>query len=112
MIDKHNMVETLKKCLDETPREVLKKIWEEGGYLDKSGYKVIDYLENKTQMKSLESIKNETAEELGYYSWYEFERLLGEMRLRTDEVLDFIELYATNRVKEVENYYKTQEDEK
>lgn len=62
-------------------------------------------------MKSLESIKDETAEELGYYGYAEFDLYLQQESLVPDDIRKFIELYATNRVKEVENYYKSNEDE-
>lgn len=61
-------------------------------------------------MKSLDQLKDETAEELGYYSYQEFEIELKQGSLDGHEIKEFIELYATNRVKEVENYYKTQDN--
>lgn len=60
-------------------------------------------------MKNLFEIKNETAKELGYINYYEFEVLLIEEALSASEIEVFMEKYATNRVKEVENYYKSHE---
>lgn len=64
-----------------------------------------------TRMRSLTEIKDETAEELGYYGYAEFDLYLQQESLVLDDIRKFIELYATNRVKEVENYYKKQDDE-
>lgn len=64
-----------------------------------------------TRMRSLTEIKDETAEELGYYGYAEFDLYLQQESLVPDDIRKFIELYATNRVKEVENYYKKQDDE-
>lgn len=61
-------------------------------------------------MKSLEQLKDETAEELNYWGYKEFKDLLEQGLLTPESVEEFMELYATNRVKEVENYYKTQDE--
>lgn len=63
-------------------------------------------------MKNLFEIKDETAKELGYINYYEFDDLLIEEVLSASEIRVFMEKYATNRVKEVENYYKSNEDER
>lgn len=61
-------------------------------------------------MKSLDQLKNETAEELNYWGYREFKDLLEQGLLTPESVEEFMERYATNRVKEVENYYKTQDE--
>lgn len=63
-------------------------------------------------MKSLEQIKNETAEELGYINYFDFEDAFNNNELDFRDIENFIDHYAVFRVEEVENYYKSNEDEK
>ena len=60
-------------------------------------------------MKSVEQLRNETAEDLGYIDYFDFEKQVRK-GVKFADIEIFMEQYATNRVKEVENYYKNDND--
>lgn len=62
-------------------------------------------------MKNLDQIRDEAAWELGFINYIEFERQFNNGEVEFIDVNSLLELYAKKRVKEVENYYKSNEDE-
>lgn len=57
-------------------------------------------------MKSLEKIKDESAWELGFINYIEFERKFNNKEIEFTDINNFLELYAKKRVKDVEEYYR------
>lgn len=56
-MEENTMLDKLKEHLSNTSKEELKAAWESGKYLDKSGFKVVDWLRSKGKHKLADEIE-------------------------------------------------------